>query len=172
MDDAQRLILQSRGDFPALKANGFSAEESRRIWRAFRQGIWRINECIADGTTMFCLKENGKSHEYEGYRPVAVDWTAFWRFKLKGWTGKMFHSLAGRALCGVGFGVICQVGRVDGSEFRCYVKSFAPTRKTEEATSKADTLRWVKHHLDEGEVAIADAGVEPVTCRRLAWGNM
>ncbi|MCO5187083.1 MAG: hypothetical protein M9918_02595 [Anaerolineae bacterium] len=41
-------FLQSRGAiFPALKANGFSAEESRRIWRAFRQGIWRINECIA-----------------------------------------------------------------------------------------------------------------------------
>ena len=47
-------------DFPALKANGFSAEESRRIWRAFRQGIWRINECTSDGTTMFCLKETAK----------------------------------------------------------------------------------------------------------------
>ena len=36
------------------------------------------------------------------------------------------------------------------------------TRKEDrsEATLKADTLRWVRHHLDENEVAIIDAGVE------------
>ena len=62
-------FLQSRGAiFPALKANGFSAEESRRIWRAFRQGIWRINECIArwHNHVFFCLKENGKAMNMKG----------------------------------------------------------------------------------------------------------
>lgn len=100
-------FLQSRGAiFPALKANGFTPEESRRIWQAFRHGVWRINECLAHWCEYVEAEGKWQSHEYEGYRPVAVDWTAFWRFKLKGWTGKMFHSLAGRALCGVGLGSV------------------------------------------------------------------
>ncbi|MCO5183561.1 MAG: hypothetical protein M9928_02075 [Anaerolineae bacterium] len=166
-------FLQSRGAiFPALKANGFSAEESRRIWRAFRQGIWRINECIARWHNYVLSEGKWQSHEYEGYRPVAVDWTAFWRFKLKGWTGKMFHSLAGRALCGVGFGVICQVGQVDGQRIPLLRQIIRTNKKDRsEATLKADTLRWVKHHLDEGEVAIADAGVEISDMQAVGMGQ-
>lgn len=92
---------------------------------------------------------------------MAVDWTAFWRFKLKGWTGKMFHSLVGRALCGIGFGVVCQVGQVAGQRIPL-LRQIIRTSKEDrsEAKLKGDTLRWVKHHLDESEVAIVDAGVE------------
>jgi hypothetical protein len=155
-------FLQSRGAiFPALKANGYTPEESRRIWRAFRHGVWHINECIARWRSYVLSEGKWQSHEYEGYRPVAVDWTTFWRFKLKGWTGKMFHSLAGRALCGVGFGVVCQVGQVDGQRIPL-LRQIIRTNKSDrsEGKLKADTLRWVKHHLDENEVAIVDAGVE------------
>lgn len=155
-------FLQSRGAiFPALKANGFTPEESRRIWRAFRHGVWNINECITQWRSYVLTEGEWQSHNYEGYRPVSVDWTAFWRPKLKGWTGKMFHSLAGRALCGIGFGVVCQVGHVSGQRIpllRQIIRTSIKDRS--EAKLKADTLRWVKHHLDEGEVAIVDAGVE------------
>ena len=166
-------FLQSRGAiFPALKANGFSAEESRRIWRAFRHGVWYINECFARWHSYVLSEGKWQSHEYEGYRPVAVDWTAFWRFKLKGWTGKMFHSLAGRALCGVGFGIICQVGQVDGQRIPL-LRQIIRTNKNDrsEATLKADTLRWVKNHLDESEVAIADAGVEISDMQAVGMGQ-
>ncbi len=155
-------FLQSRGAiFPALKANGFTPEESRRIWQAFRRGVWRINECIDQWHNHVLAEGEWQSHEYEGYRPVAVDWTAFWRFKLKGWTGKMFHSLVGRALCGVGFGIVCQVGHVAGQRIPL-LRQIIRTSKSDrsEAKLKADTLRWVRHHLDESEVAIIDAGVE------------
>lgn len=155
-------FLASRGAiFPALKANGFTPEESRRIWNAFRHGVWRINDCVTQWRSYVAAEGQWQSHEYEGYRPVAVDWTAFWRFKLKGWTGKMFHSLAGRALCGVGFGVVCQVGHVAGQRIPL-LRQIIRTNKTDrsEAKLKADTLRWVRHHLDESEVAIVDAGVE------------
>ncbi len=155
-------FLQSRGAiFPALKANGFTPKESRRIWRAFRHGVWRINECTDQWRNYVLAEGEWHSHEYAGYHPVAVDWTAFWRFKLKGWTGKMFHSLVGRALCGVGFGVVCQVGQVDGQRMPLLRQILRTNREDRsEATLKADTLRWVKHHLIESEVAIVDAGVE------------
>jgi hypothetical protein len=73
-------FLQSRGAiFPALKANGFTPEESRRIWSAFRHGVWRINECI-NRWRRYVYDEGGwRSHSYEGHRPLAVDWTAIWR---------------------------------------------------------------------------------------------
>ena len=71
-------FLQSRGAiFPALKANGFTPEESRRIWSAFRHGVWRINECIDHWRTYVLTEGQWKSHSYEGYHPVPVDWTAF-----------------------------------------------------------------------------------------------
>ena len=155
-------FLQSRGAiFPALAANGFTPEESRRIWGAFRHGVWRINDCLAQWRAYVLAEGQWVSHSYEGYRPVAVDWTAIWRFKLKGWSGKLFSGLLGRAVRGVGFGLVCQVGQVEGQRIpllRQIIRTSLKDRS--EAKLKADTLRWVKHHLDESEVAIIDAGVE------------
>ncbi|PID84852.1 MAG: hypothetical protein CSB13_11020 [Chloroflexi bacterium] len=85
-------------------------EECYRIWGAFRHGVWRSEELIKHWRSHVLAEGQWVSHTYEGYRPVAVDWTAIWRFKLPGWSGKMFHSLAGRAVRGVGFGLICDVG--------------------------------------------------------------
>ena len=155
-------FLQSRGAiFPALKAAGFTAGESRRIWSAFRHGVWLINECIGHWHSYVLAEGQWQSHSYEGYRPVAVDWTAFWRFRLKGWSGKLFHGLAGRALRGVGFGLICQVGQVGGQRIPTLRQIIRTSQKDRsEAALKAATLRWVKHHLDESEVVIVDAGVE------------
>ena len=155
-------FLQSRGAiFPALKANGFTPEESRRIWSAFRHGVWRINECLDHWRTYVLTEGQWQNHNYEGYQPVSVDWTAFWRFKLKGWTGKLYHTLVGRAMCGVGLGVVCHVGQVEGQRIPL-LRQIIRTSQTDrsEAKLKKDTLRWVKHHLDENEVAIIDAGVE------------
>ena len=155
-------FLQSRGAiFPALKANGFTPTQSHRIWGAFRHGVWRINECIDQWHTYVLAEGQWHSHSYEGYRPVAVDWTAIWRFKLQGWSGKLFNGLLGRAVRGVGFGLVCQVGQVDGHRMPL-LRQVIRTRQKDrsEAQLKADTLRWVKHHLDASEVAIIDAGVE------------
>lgn len=155
-------FLPSRGGiFPALKASGFTAEESRRIWGAFRHGVWRINECINQWQSYVLAEGQWQSHSYEGYRPVAIDWTAIWRYKLRGWSGKLFNSLIGRAMPGVGFGLVCQVGQVAGQRMPLLRQIIRTSRKDRrEATLKADTLRWVKHHLDESEVAVIDAGVE------------
>jgi len=155
-------FLQSRGAiFPALKANGFNPGESRRIWRAFRHGVWRINECLNQWRNYVLAEGRWQSHSYEGYQPLAVDWTAIWRFQLKGWPGKLFNSLIGRAMRGVGFGLVCQVGQVEGQRIPLLRQIIRTGQKDRsEVKLKADTLRWVKHHLDESEVAVVDAGVE------------
>ena len=87
-------FLSSRGAiFPALQANGYNPAESRRIWQAFRHGVWRSDECVRQWRAYVQSQEKWESHCYEGYRPVAMDWTVIWRPKLKGWRGKWFHGL-------------------------------------------------------------------------------
>ncbi|MCB0032603.1 MAG: hypothetical protein KDE51_01175 [Anaerolineales bacterium] len=162
-------FLQSRGAiFPALKAVGFTPRESRRIWGAFRHGVWRINECLNQWGSYVQSEGQWVSHSYEGYRPVAVDWTAIWRFKLKGWAGKMYNGLLGRAVRGVGFGLVCQVGQVEGQRIPLLRQIIRPNQQDQsEAKLKEDTLRWVKHHLDESEVAVIDAGVTVTDMQRI-----
>lgn len=155
-------FLQSRGAiFPALAANGYTPEESYRIWGAFRHGVWRSNELVSRWRSHVLNEGQWQSRYYEGYRPVAVDWTAIWRFKLQGWTGKLFNGLIGRAVCGIGFGLVCDVGEVEGQRIpllRRIIRTSAKDRS--ETKLKMDTLRWVRRHLDENEVAIIDAGVK------------
>lgn len=155
-------FLQSRGAiFPALQANGFTPEESYRIWGAFRHGVWHSDELVNRWRTHVLTEGRWISHSYEGYRPVAVDWTAIWRFKLQGWTGKLFNSLIGHAVRGVGFGLVCDVGEIEGQRIPLLRRIIRTNQKDKSETRlKADTLRWVKQHLDDNEVAIIDAGVE------------
>jgi len=155
-------FLSSRGAiFPALKANGFNEVESRRIWCAFRHGVWHINDLVKKWQEYVQSEGQWQSHEYEGYRPLAVDWTAIWRFKLKGWSGKLFNGLLGRAMRGVSFGLVCQVGEIEGQRMPLLKQIIRTRQKNKSETClKEDTLRWVKHHLGEKEVAIVDAGVE------------
>ena len=94
-------FLISRGAiFPALQTTGFDKETSRRSWAAFRYGAWTIEKLIEAWRQYVWSEGKWQSRRYEGYRPVSVDWTAFWRPQLKGWKGKLFNRLAQRALPG------------------------------------------------------------------------
>jgi hypothetical protein len=55
-----------------------------------------------------------QEHRYEGYLPVTVDITAFWRSKLKHCPGKHYHPAANRALPAVIFGITGEVGEING----------------------------------------------------------
>jgi hypothetical protein len=108
-------FLTSRGAiFPALQESGFSPEEIRRSWQAMRYGAWNIDGLL-DAWRCY-IQEQGQwlAHEYEGYRPVAVDLTAFWRWRLTGWVGKYFNGIANRMLKGIGFAVVVDVGQLAG----------------------------------------------------------
>jgi hypothetical protein len=107
-----------------------------------------------------------QGNRYEGYRPVAVDWTAFWRPKLNGWGGKMYNSLANRALPGIGFGVVVDVGYIGEQRLPLLRHIFRiEGEEVSENGLKKKTLRRVAAILNKDEIAILDAGVKLSECQ-------
>jgi len=56
-------------------------------------------------------------HQHGGYRPVAVDVTAFWRPRLQGCPTSHYSATAGKALPAIPVGIIARVGSVDRQRF-------------------------------------------------------
>ena len=153
-------FLSSRGAiFPGMQLTGFSEEESRRSWAALRYGVWRIEELIAAWRHDVLTTGRWQVQEYEGYRPVAADITAFWRPRLKGWTGRFFHGIANRLLLGVGLGLVVDVGQVDGQRLPLIRQIIhAPKEDNSQERLKSEILTWLGRHLAANEVAVFDAG--------------
>jgi len=108
-------LLNSRGAlFPALKAIGLEDSAVRRAWTAVGKGVWRIDILIDLWRKHVESLPDWEQHEYEGYKPVAADVTAFWRPSLKNCPSKHYHPAAGRALPAVIFGVVGKVGEING----------------------------------------------------------
>lgn len=154
-------FLKSRGAVhSALAEAGFNKEEIRRSWQALRHGTWSIGELIGQWRELVLSEGKWQKREYEGYRPLAVDITTFWRPRLAGWGGKFFHRLANRAVKGVGFGVITQIGEVERQRLPLLKRIIRVKQKDEsEAQLKASILRQVSLYLDAGEVFVHDAGM-------------
>jgi hypothetical protein len=151
-------FLKSRGAVHgALAESGFSKQEIRRSWRALRYGVWSIKEIITHWRHLVLTAGHWQANEYEGYRPLAVDITAFWRPRLQGWVGKFFHRLANRAVKAVGFGVITQVGQVDGQRLPL-LKRIIRVKDDEmsEAELRAEILSQVPYYLAEQEAFVHD----------------
>ena len=153
-------LLKSRGAlFPALKATGLTDDAVRRAWAAFRGGVW----CIAILLRVWQRHIEGlpewRYHEYEGYRPVGVDITAFFRPHLKGCPSKHYHPLAGKAIPAVLMGVVGQVGSLHGQRLaipREFLRIAAGDGR--EANLQTHLVEQVVRKLNEHEVAVFDAG--------------
>jgi len=155
-------FLKSRGAIhTALAESGFSFGEIRRSWAALRYGVWSITELITRWRELVLSEGQWQVHEYDGYRPVPFDITVFWRPKLKGWAGRFFHQIANRYLKGVGFGLVTQVGQVDGQRMPLLKRIIrVPQDDLSESELKAHILRQAPGCLEEGEVCVHDAGVK------------
>ena len=68
-----------------MKSIGLSDGATRRAWAAFGQGKWQIKPLVG-------LRERGGG--VEGYLPITVDVTAFWRPTLKTAPSKHYHPAA------------------------------------------------------------------------------
>ena len=153
-------FLSSRGAiFPALQRCGFSREESYRSWQAMVQGTWGIGRLVENWRGYVMEQGRWQANSYEGYRALAIDITAFWRPQLQGWKGKFFHGIARRALKGVGFGLLVQVGQVDGHRIPL-LKAIIPAGFQIESQNafKRVVLWHAQQNLAEDEVAVHDAG--------------
>lgn len=156
----QGSLLSSRGAvFPALLASGFGIGTARRCWAAMRYGVWQPEELIAAWQAFVKGQNQWHEHEHEGYRAVSVDLTGFWRPCLKGWLAKHFHSLAGRALPAVVFGVVVWVGQI-GPQRVPLLKALvrAEQEETTDASLITKLLEQVGRQLQPQEIAIFDAG--------------
>ncbi|MFQ5419823.1 MAG: hypothetical protein ACE5EY_05615 [Anaerolineae bacterium] len=153
-------FLPSRGAiFPGLTLSGFAAAESRRSWAAMRHGVWRIDDLLSSWRHYVQSQGQWKAHEYEGYRPIAADITAFWRPRLKGWAGKYFNGLANRLLAGVGFALVVEVGQVAGHRMPLLRKIIrAHPQEMSQDKLKETVLTWLGRNLADNEIALHDAG--------------
>lgn len=153
-------FLPSRGAiFPGLKLSGFDEGESRRSWTALRHGIWRIDDLLLSWREYVHSQGQWTAHQYEGYRPLAVDITAFWRPRLGGRVGQYFNGLANRLLGGIGFALVAEVGKVDGHRLPLLRKIIrAHPQGMNQDSLKAVVLSWLSRHLTEDEVVVHDAG--------------
>ena len=153
-------FLSSRGAiFPALQRCGFSREESYRSWQAMAQGTWGIGHLVKNWRRYVMDQGCWQANSYEGYRALAIDITAFWRPRLQGWKGKFFHGIAQRALKGVGFGLLVEIGQVDGHRIPL-LKAIIPAGfQTESQDAFKQIVLWhAQQNLAEDQVAVHDAG--------------
>lgn len=153
-------FLRSRGAVHSgMQAAGFTDEEIKRGWQALRYGVWRSEELLARWRAWVREETPWQPHEYEGWRPLAIDLTAFWRPRLQGWSGRFFHPVAQRLMPGVAFAVVAEVGHLGRQRVPLLRKLIRGDRKGEtEATLKARLLAWVRPHLAPNQVAVCDGG--------------
>lgn len=155
-------LLPNRGAlFPALKSTGLSDEETRRAWAAFRKGVWQIAVLLRLWQEYVMGLEGWQLHRYEGYCPVTVDVTAFWRPALKRCPSKHYHPAANRALPAVIFGVVGQVGELNGQRI-ALPRRFERVHPKDPSEKRLwrEVLKRVKKTLAEDEIAVIDAGVK------------
>jgi len=102
-----------------------------------------------------------KRHEYEGYKPVVADVTAFWRPTLKNCPSQHYHPAAGRALPAVIFGVVGKVGEINGQRI-ALPQAFERVHPKDPSETRLwrIILKNVKKTLSADEIVAVDAGVK------------
>lgn len=153
-------FLVSRGAvFPALQTLGLSAVQVRRSSQAVRDGAWSSGELVARWRDWVAAQGGWQPNSYEGYQPLAVDITAFWRPRLHGWLGKFFYRVANRAVKGIGFALVVQIGH-SGEQRLPLLKQLicADNDTVSESQFKATVLKTAGQSLGAHEVVVHDAG--------------
>jgi hypothetical protein len=154
------MLLPHRGAlFPALQAIGLVPGATRRAWASFRYGAWQMADLLSGWIAYVQAQGHWQATVYDGYRPVGVDLTAYWRPKLKGWMGKHYHAIAQKALPAVVVGLIARVGRVQDK--RVAVPTQVVRSKKSDPSEKSLQKRLIQtvgDTLCEDEIPVFDAG--------------
>jgi hypothetical protein len=155
-------LLPARGAlFPALSSLGLSDGATRRAWGAFRHGQWTIGELVGRWRGYVRELEGWVEHRIEGYVPITVDVTAFWRPTLQVCPSKHFHPAAQRALPAVIMGLAGEVGEINGQRLALprTIERVHPRDGSEDRLWR-DLLKQVNQGLDDKDIVVVDAGVK------------
>ena len=108
-------LLEARGAvIPALSASGLSERAVRRAWAALGQGDWTSGALLARWRELVGAEGHWQPHTHEGYHPVGVDVTGFWRPQLVDCPTRHYNAEAGKALPAIPLGLIGRTGSVGG----------------------------------------------------------
>jgi hypothetical protein len=153
-------LLPSRGAlFPALQAIGLSPAAIYRAWSAFRYGAWQADDLLSDWTTYVIAQGQWQEHRYEGYRPRAVDITAYWRPTLRGLKSQHYHPPAGKALPAVVLGIAARVGSVNGQRVALITDLVrGDLDDPSEVSLRTRLVARIAQSLADDEMSIYDAG--------------
>ena len=155
-------LLGSRGAvIPGLSATGLSEPAVHRAWAALGQGDWTSAGLL--GRWRQHVEQDGRwrAHVYEGYRPVAVDVTGFWRPRLQGCSTSHYHGPAGKALPAIPVGLVARVGSI-GTQRLGLPLAFAradPAEPSPTAHERALLHTAVQAAADD-DALVCDAGFE------------
>lgn len=155
-------LLPNRGAiFSGLKSIGLEDAAIRRAWTAFGKGVWQISMILALWREQVRRTSGWQERRYEGYRPVTADVTAFWRPALKNCPSKHYHPAANRALPAVIFGIIGDVGEINGQRL-ALPRAFERVhpKDTRESRLWQEILKNVQKSLLDDEILVVDAGVK------------
>jgi hypothetical protein len=153
-------LLPSRGAlFPALQAMGLLPAAIRRAWAAFRYGAWDIADLLAAWEEYVTQQGLWQEHEYDGYRPKAIDLTGYWRPALHGLKTKHYYPPAGKALPAVVLAISARVGSVNGQRVASLTDLVrADPDNPGEAALRARVLLHTAQTLGADEMPVLDAG--------------
>ena len=155
-------LLASRGAvIPGLSATGLSEPAVRRAWAALGQGDWTSAGLLTQWRRHVEQAGVWQAHEHEGYRPVAVDVTGFWRPHLQGCATSHYHGPAGKALPAIPVGIVVRVGSIGTQRLGL---PLALVRADEADPSPAAhsraLLRAAVQAMADADALVGDAGFE------------
>jgi hypothetical protein len=154
-------LLATRGaGIPGLRACGLAPPIVRRAWQAVGHGAWTSPALLHAWQATVAAEGQWVPLRADGYRPVAVDVTGFWRPRLRACPTTHYSAEAGRALPAIPVGIIARVGEVDT------VPVSVPMAWVR---APGDDASWPAHHrrllaetarlLAPEECAVVDSGV-------------
>lgn len=117
-----RLLVTRGALIPGLAETGLPAAAVRRAWAAVGHGAWTSERLLQAWAAQVAQEQRWQSACYEGYRPVAVDVTAFWRPRLHDCPTSHYNAEAGKALPAIPLGIIARIGRVGSQRLGVLVR--------------------------------------------------
>jgi len=156
-----RLLATRGAVIPGLSATGLSEPAVRRAWAALGQGSWTSVGLLTRWRRHVEQAGQWRVHEYEGYRPVGVDVTGFWRPRLQGCATSHSDGRAGKALPAIPVGLVARVGSI-GTQRLGLPLAFvrADTADPSTAAHERALVRAAVQAMADDDVLVLDAGFE------------
>ena len=153
-------LLETRGAvIPGLSLLGLPEPAVRRAWAALGQGNWTSAGLLARWGAVVEREGRWQAHEHEGYRPVAVDVTGFWRPRLRDCPTTHYDGRVGKALPAIPVGIVARVGSAGGQRLGVPLALVrADPADPRPAAHERALVRAAVAALAEQDVPVFDAG--------------